>query len=42
MSQMGVDRITGAPTLGKRSSGTKETTGEPDSSGPAPEETTDD
>lgn len=38
--QQGVDRFTGAPSLGKRGSGTKETTGDPDGSRPTPEETT--
>ena len=42
MIQQGVDRLTGAPSLGKRGSGTKETTGDPDGSGPTPEETTTD
>lgn len=42
VSQQGVDRVTGAPSLGKRSSGTKETTGDPDGNGPTSEETTND
>ena len=42
VTQQGVDRVTGAPSLGKRSSGTKETTGDPDGKGPTPEETTND
>lgn len=40
VSQQGIDRTTGAPSLGKRGSGTKETTGDPDGNGPTPEETT--
>ncbi|WP_046470029.1 putative ATP-grasp-modified RiPP [Allosalinactinospora lopnorensis] len=40
VSQQGIDRLTGAPSLGKRSSGTKETTGEPDGNKPTPEEVT--
>lgn len=40
--QQGVDRLTGAPTLGRRGSGTKETTGTPDGSAPSGEETTSD
>ncbi|NKZ01610.1 putative ATP-grasp-modified RiPP [Nocardiopsis alborubida] len=40
--QRGIDRLTGAPAVGKRSSGTKETTGEPDSARPSTEETTTD
>lgn len=40
--QQGIDRVTGEPSAGKRSSGTKETTGEPDGNGPTPEETTTD
>lgn len=36
--QQSVDRVTGAPALGKRSGGTKETTGEPDGKKPTPEE----
>lgn len=42
VSQTGIDRITGAPSLGKRSSGTKETTGTTDNQGPNSEETTND
>ncbi|OOC55905.1 MULTISPECIES: putative ATP-grasp-modified RiPP [Nocardiopsis] len=42
VTQQGTDRITGAPAVGKRSSGTKETTGDPDGSRPTAEETTSD
>lgn len=40
--QQGVNAATGELSRGKRSSGTKETTGDPDSSRPASEETTSD
>ncbi|WP_159942611.1 MULTISPECIES: putative ATP-grasp-modified RiPP [unclassified Nocardiopsis] len=42
VTQRGTDRVTGAPAVGKRSSGTKETTGDPDGSRPTAEETTTD